>query len=216
MRYRTVVGTIAVVVGLVVIGSGVARAREMVPGSSPKAKPMRDAYDALKAALLAADAEKAKSAYVGTGADAALLEAYQKGVAAAKQMRAAVDAKFGVDAKRKLPGLDSALETTGVFDFNSVIINGDVASASADSPLGVGLEFRRVGGAWKVRSLAADTTEAEAHVATLKTYTASVAALTDGVKRGDVKSAEAAAKAASDAAAKLSPMGALPASNPAP
>jgi hypothetical protein len=184
-----------------------APAAGLIEGSDPRAEPFKKAVATLAKELSSGSLEKAQSAYVGEGADLELLKAYVDGVAAAKAMRAAIDAKFGADPKRRIDALDTAVARMSVMDSNSVIFyeDPDAASTSADSPLGVGIEFKKVKGEWKVRSLASAPNTPEEHTARLKTYAQSVAAITERINAGKYREVADALGAAGEAASKLWP-----------
>lgn len=134
-----------IVAASLILGSrGVAG--DLVEGSDARAKPIKQALAVLVKSIDSGDVEKARSAYAGTGADADLLKAYVEDVAAAKALRAAMAAKFGDHFRSPPRGFDSDVARMAVYDFNSVIFldDSDRASSSADSPLGVGIEFKRV------------------------------------------------------------------------
>jgi hypothetical protein len=203
------------VVGLFVAVS-VASAVTLIEGTDARAEPFKKAVAALSKDIAAGSLDQAKGDYAGTGADLELLKAYVDGVNAVKGLHAAVDAKFGADPKREIRGLDTGVARMGVHDFNTVIFydDPDLASSSADSPLGVGIEFRRVGGAWKVRSLASKPNTPEEHIKRLKAYTEAVNAVKAKVERGAYANANAAAGAAEEAVSLLWPMTHAPATRP--
>src|SRR5205807_9141596 len=124
--------------------------------------------------------------YAGDGDDVELLKAYMDGVAAAKAMRASVKSKFGDDFEKRLVGLDRDVARMAVHDFNAVIFlaDPDTASSSADSPLGVGIEFKRVEGKWKVLSLASAPNTPKEHLERLQNYTSKIKTVTEKLKSG--------------------------------
>ena len=187
---------------VVVLGLSIACSRsaagDLVPGSDARAKPVKDALAALVKQIGDGDLEKAKAEYVGDKADLELLKAYVDGVAAAKAMRAAIRSKLGDHPNERVEGLDEAVARMAVHDFNSVIFPDapDRASSSADSPLGVGIEFKRVNGNWKVLSLASRPNTPEQHLARLRQYALAVQAITDKINSGAYHDFGTAAKAA--------------------
>ena len=207
----------AMLVGIFIVGSR-SIAGDLVEGSDDRAKPMKQALAALIKEIDGGDFEKAKALYAGSGADLDLLKAYVDGVATAKTMRAAMQAKFGDHLKRPLAGLDSDVTRMAVCDFNSVIFldDPDRASSSANSPLGVGIEFKRVGGDWKVLSLASAPDSAEEHLTRLKNYITAVGTIAENLKSGAYNTPQDAAKAADEARRQLWPelRGSAPATRP--
>ncbi|MFI5379706.1 MAG: hypothetical protein ACHRHE_10440 [Tepidisphaerales bacterium] len=175
----------------------------LVQGSDARAEPMKQALAALVEQIEGGDFDKAKAVYAGDKADVELLKAYVDGVATAKTMRAAMHSKFGDYFKERLPALDTKVARMAVYDHNSVIFldDPDRAASSADSPLGVGIEFKRVDGKWKVLSLASAPNTAQEHLARLQKYILTVRAITEKTKSGayrDAKEAEIAADRAED------------------
>jgi hypothetical protein len=181
-------------------------AGDLVEGSDARAEPMKAAVAALAKQIDAGDFDKAKAEYAGDGADLDLLKAYVDGVAAAKAMRAAMQAKFGDQIDKDMRGLDTDLMRMGVHDYNTVIFldDPDRASSSADNPLGVGIEFKRVDGKWKVMSLASRPDSAKEHLARLTNYISKVKATTEDVKSGACKSSDDAQTAAVETEEQLS------------
>ena len=171
---------------VLLVATSVARAA-LIEGSDPRAEPFKEAVAALAKAIGAGSLEDARAVYAGEGVDLKLLEAYVDGVAAAKALRAAMDSTFGADPERADPTLDDAIARMGVKDLNTVILYDDdpeAAATSANNPLGVGIEFKRVNGEWKVRSLASKPDRPQRHIARLTAYTRSLAALTEKVPSG--------------------------------
>jgi hypothetical protein len=203
--------------GLFVLGS-LSFGSELVEGSDPRAEPFKKALAALVKKIDAGDLDGAKALYAGEASDADLLKVYVDGVAAAKAMRAALVAKFGDDPSQSPAGLDVDVARMGVFDFNTVIFldDPDRASSSADSPLGVGIEFKQVDGAWKVLSLASKPDTPEQHLARLKTYISAVTAITEKVNSGKYNDLGQAAGAANDAHDQLWPIAKGPAPTTSP
>jgi len=193
---------------VVLLLASLLRANRLIEGNDPEAEPFKKAVAALVEAMGTGSLEKARAQYVGEGADLDLLKAYIDSINASKAVRAAVDAKFGADPKRKLIAMDDAIARTAVHDFNTVIFDdGDrnAASSSADSPLGVGIEFKKVNGEWKVRSLASEPNKPDEHTARLKAYTDALNAVTAKVKAGGYASAADAVRAVREASGKLRP-----------
>ena len=193
---------------VVLLLASLLRANRLIEGNDPEAEPFKKAVAALVEAMGTGSLEKARAQYVGEGADLDLLKAYIDSINASKAVRAAVDAKFGADPKRKLIAMDDAIARTAVHDFNTVIFDdGDrnAASSSADSPLGVGIEFKKVNGEWKVRSLASEPNKPDEHTARLKAYTNALNAVTAKVKAGGYASAADAVRAVREASGKLRP-----------
>ena len=164
----------------------------LVEGSDPRAKPMKDAVAALVKQITAGDFNKAKSEYAGDKTDLDLLKAYVDAYTATKDMRALLVAKFG-DQYKDAIGFDTMVAKTGVHDFNTVIFddtNPDRAASSADTPLGTGIEFKRLAGKWKVLSLASRPNTPEQHLALLRKFTPAIQKITDNLKSGKYKSPE--------------------------
>jgi hypothetical protein len=192
---------------MLLVAAPVFSAVALIEGSDARAEPFKKAVAALSKDIAAGSLDKAKADYAGTGADLDLLKAYVDGVNAMKALRAAVDAKFGADPKREVRGLDTGVARMGVHDFNTVVFEDDpeLASTSADSPLGVGIEFRKVGGTWKVLSLASKPNTPEMHIKRLKAYTEAVKAVKAKVERGAYQNVATAAAAAEEAVSLLWP-----------
>jgi hypothetical protein len=133
---------------------------------------------------------------------------YVDGVAAAKAMRVEMTAKFGDQMKDDPPGLDEDVSHMRVTDFNSVIFldDPDRASSSADSPLGVGIEFKKVDGKWEVLSLASKPNTPEKHLGILRAYTKAVTAITVKLKAGGYANPDDALDAAGEADGNLWPL----------
>jgi hypothetical protein len=172
-------------------------ANELVEGNDVRAEPMKKAVDALVKQIQSGDFDNSKAEYAGEKADLELLKAYVDGVAAAKAMRAALVSKFGEPFKQNFRAFDTAVARMGVHDFNTVIFldDADRASSSANSPMGVGIEFKRVNGKWKVLSLASAPNKAEDHVASLQKYISAVKDITEKVNAGKYTKAEDAGEA---------------------
>jgi hypothetical protein len=187
-------------------------ADDLVEGSDPKVKPIKQTVAALVEQIEAGDFAKAKTFYAGDGADLELLKSYVDNVAAAKAMRIAMNAKFGADAAQNLPGIDTQVARMGIYDFDTVIFNDDPdrASSSADSPLGVGLEFERVGGEWKVLSLASAPNTPEQHLARLEKYRSAVQGITKKLNSGEYANADAVNSDARHALALVMAVGSQP------
>jgi hypothetical protein len=188
-----------------VISTSLAVAGDLVEGSDARAEPMKKALAALVKEIGAGDIKKAEALYAGEKTDVELLKAYVDGVAGAKAMRAAIAAKFDDNPDHPPAGLDTAVDRMGVHDFNSVIFldDPDRASSSANSPLGVGIEFKRVDGTWKVLSLVSAPEKGEDHLARLKAYISTVKSITEKVKSGGYKNSDEAIGAADDAESQL-------------
>jgi len=191
----------------VVISASLAVAGGLVEGSDARAEPMKKALAALVKEIGAGDLEKAKALCAGGKTDVEVLAAYVDGAAGAKAMRAAITAKFGDIPDNRLLGLDTDVDRMGIHDFNTVIFydDPDRAASSADSPLGVGIEFKRVDGTWKVLSLVSSPEKSEDHLARLKLYISTVKAITEKVKSGSYQSSDDAIGAAGDAELQLWP-----------
>lgn len=204
MRQLTVI--FAILAGLAICASRLV-ASDLVEGSDVRAEPMKKALDALVKAIGSGDVEKAEALYAGDKTDVELLKAYVNGVTAAKAMRAAMLAKFGDHPDDSPAGLDVDVARMAVKDFNSVIFNDDAdrASSSADSPLGVGIEFKRVDGTWKVLSLVSAPQKVEDHLERLQTYILTVKTITEKIKSGAYQKYDDATGAADDAKAQLWP-----------
>lgn len=194
---RNVLRTMALVLTLLAMALRSFAGQSLVEGSDERAKPIKQAVASLVKQIEGGALDKAKAEYAGTGADLDLLKAYVRGVAEAKAMRAALTARFGGHFFDHLDALDAGVARMAVADYNTVIFLDDPnrASSSADSPLGVGLEFRRVDGKWKVLSLASAPDTAEEHLKRLKDYTAAVEKVTETAKSGGYASADDAKQA---------------------
>jgi hypothetical protein len=185
--------------------ASVVQGGELIEGSDARAKPFKEAVAALSKEIGTGSLEKAKAVYAGDGADLELLKAYVDGVAAAKNFRAAVDSKFGDDPKRIYPTLDVRISRMSVSDFNTVFFydEPDAAASSANSPLGVGIEFKRVKGVWQVRSLASKPNTPQEHIGRLAAYTRSLTTITEKTKSGGYASVDEAITAAGTAFALM-------------
>ena len=200
-----IVARLVPLLGLLLVAS-CARAGRLIEGSDPKAEPFKQAVATLAKRLASGELEKAQAAYAGEGIDLELLKAYVDGVKAATAMRAAVDVKFGADPERLLPALDTIVAEMRVHDLNTVILDQrdpDAASTSADSPMGVGIELKRVKGEWKVRSLASAPNE---HIFRLKGYIRSIQDITTKVKSGAYQDFRDVSNAAQEANSQLWPL----------
>ena len=180
-------------------------AKELIEASNPRAEPFKRAVAALDKAIASGSLEKAKAEYVGDGADLELLSQYVRGFAAAKAMRAAIEAKSGKHEQPNLRAMDASVAQMGVHDFNSVIFDDDPdrAGSSADTPLGVGIEFKRVKGEWKVLSLASRPDTPEQHIKRLKSYIEAVEAITAKVKADGYAKPDDAIAAANEAEERM-------------
>jgi hypothetical protein len=165
----------------------------LVDGSDPRAKPIKDAVAVLVKQITAGDFDKAKAEYAGEKKDLELLKAYVDAYTATKSMRGQLVAKFGEQYKEPV-GFDTLVEKTAVIDFNSVIFDDkdpDHAAASTDTAMGTGIEFKRVGGKWKVLSLASEPETPEQHLGRLRKYIPAVKQISDKLKSGKYATAEA-------------------------
>jgi hypothetical protein len=199
--------TITMVLLLVVAAVSSARA-QLIEGSDRRAEPFKKAVAALTTAIGTGSLERAKEAYVGDRADLELLQAYVDGVNAAKAMRAAIDAKFGADPTRGFRTFDEQVARTAVRDLNTVIFGNDPdrASTSANTPLGVGIEFKRVRGERKVLSLASEPATPEEHIARLTTYARSIEGITKKTNSGAYENVRDALIASDEAHSRLWPL----------
>ncbi len=206
---------ICVIVAAFFFASSSAFASDLVEGGDPRAQPIKKALADVVEQIEAGDFDKAKAIYAGQGADLELLKAYVDGVAAAKAMRAEMNAKFGDQMKDDPPGLDEDVSHMRLNDLNSVVFldDPDRASSSADSPLGVGIEFKKVAGKWEVLSLASEPNTPAKHLAILRKYTSTVTAITEKLKAGGYPNPDEALDAAAEAEGNLWPL--TPATQPA-
>lgn len=200
--------SIGAAVAGVLIACSLAVAGDSIQGSNPRAEPIKQALAALVKGIESGDFEKAKAVYAGDKADLDLLKVYVDGVAAAKDMRAAIRSKFGDHPGERVAGFDEAVARMAVKDFNTVLFldDPDRAASSADSPLGVGFEFKRVNGKWEVLSLASRPNTPQQHIARVQKYIGAVKTITDKVNSGAYHDFRDAAKAASEAGDLLWPI----------
>jgi tetratricopeptide (TPR) repeat protein len=177
----------------------------LILGSHPGATRLKQALANLVEQIMAGDLERANSLFAGTAADLDLLAAYIDSVAAAKQMRSQMQATFGDQIDQTMPGLDLAMRDTVLRNNNSVLFirGNEVASSSAATPLGFGIDFIQLQGQWKVLTLASAPCRPEVHTARLRSYIATVEKITAGVKQGKFNNAQDARQAAVDAEQQL-------------